>query len=143
MPDPESEIGPPTELMVKSGDMMLMVSWNKPDMSADMVTGYTVQYRQAGGSWSMMDAMMEREATIDGLVNGVEYGVRVVARGEGDVMSEYSDEKMGTPMAMKPTPALPLFGAFALGAGLVAAGRARLRRRQALEAARVRGQLGR
>ena len=133
----------PTEVMLKAGDMMIMVSWNKPDMGADMVKGYTVQYRQKGGSWSMMDAMMKREATIDGLMNGVEYGVRVVARGEGDMMGEYSEEMMATPMAMTPTPALPLFGAFALGAGLVAAGRARLRRRQALEAARVRGQLGR
>ena len=37
------------------------------------------------------------------------------------------------------TPALPIFGAFALGAGLFAAGRARLRRRQALRAGQTRG----
>ena len=42
------------------------------------------------------------------------------------------------------TPALPIFGAFALGAGLFAAGRARLRRRQAaLRAGQTRGQLTR
>ena len=45
-----------------------------------------------------------------------------------------------------PTPTLPIFGAFALGAGLFAAGRARLRGRQALRAraaGRTRGQLTR
>ncbi len=41
------------------------------------------------------------------------------------------------------TPALPIFGAFALGVGLFAAGRARLRRRQALRAGQTRGQLTR
>ena len=105
-------------------------------MGADMVTGYTVQYRQSGGSWSDVDAMMTREVTIDGLVNGVEYGVRIVARGEGDMMGEYSAEMMATPMApeepVEPVPALPLFGAIALSAGLVAAGRRRLRAQRLL-----------
>ena len=47
------------------------------------------------------------------------------------------DGVRGTPMAggttptPTPTPALPFFGAFALGAGVLAAGRARLRRRAA------------
>ena len=47
-------------------------------------------------------------------------------------MGAYSASKMATPTAMDPapTPALPLFGAVALGAGLLAAGRARIRRRQ-------------
>ena len=35
-------------------------------------------------------------------------------------------------MMMEGVPALPIFGAFALGAGLLAAGRRRLRRRQQL-----------
>ena len=40
----------------------------------------------------------------------------------------WSDEETATPMAgaMIPTPALPLFGVFALGAGVLAAGRRRL-----------------
>ena len=144
-PDPEEpavEIGPPTEVMVTPGDMMIMVSWNKPDMGAAMVTGYMVQYRQAGGSWSEMDAgMMPREATIGGLMNNVEYAVRIVAYGEGEMMGEYSAEEMATPMAV-PVPALPIFGAVALGAGLLAAGRARLRRRE-LRAGRVQRQITR
>ena len=144
--EPAMEIGPPTEVMVKASDMMLMVSWNKPDMGASMVTGYMVQYRQAGGSWSEMDAGMMREATIDGLVNGVEYSVRVMAYGEDDMMGEYSEEMMATPMADDdddtPVPALPIFGAVALGAGLLAAGRARLRRRE-LRAGRVQRQINR
>ena len=139
--DDMAMIGPPTEVMVTAGETMIMVSWNKPDMGAPMVKGYTVEYRLAGGAWSSMNVLMEREATIEGLVNGAAYGVRVMAYGDGDMRGEYSEETMVTTgMA---TPALPLFGALALGAGLVAAGRARLRRRRALQSGRVRGQLGR
>ena len=47
-------------------------------------------------------------------------------------MSTPSAEAKQTPMV--PTPALPVFGALALGAGLVAAGRRRLRARRLLKA---------
>ena len=130
--EPMTKIGAPTEVMVKPGDMMLMVSWNKPDMGADMVKGYNVQYRQAGGAWSDINVLMERKATIEGLQNGVKYSVRVMAYGTGDMMGEYSQEMMATP-TVTPVPALPIFGALALGAGLVAAGRRRLRAQRLLK----------
>ena len=130
--EPMTKIGAPTEVMVKPGDMMLMVSWNKPDMGADMVKGYNVQYRQAGGAWSDINVLMERKATIEGLQNGVKYSVRVMAYGTGDMKGEYSEEMMATPM-VTPVPALPIFGALALGAGLVAAGRRRLRAQRLLK----------
>ena len=77
----------------------------------------------------IMNIGVMTEYTFEGLMNGTEYTVQVAARNEID-LGEYSDEEMATPMAATPTPALPLFGAFALGAGLLAAGRARLRRRE-------------
>ena len=57
---------------------------------------------------------------------------RVMAMGEGGMMSEPSDQVSTTPMV--PTPALPVFGALVLGAGLVAAGRRRLRAGRLLKA---------
>ena len=68
-------------------------------------------------------------------MNGTEYSVRVrTLNGYTwlDPDDGWSDVMKATPMAggaPTPTPALPLFGAFALGAGLLTAGRARLRRR--------------
>ena len=82
--------------------------------------------------------------TISNLENDMEYTVRVRACSYG-ACGDWSDEEMATPMAgamPTPTPALPVFGAIALGAGLLAAGRARLRRRE-LRAGRTRHQLNR
>ena len=56
-------------------------------------------------------------------------GVRLGAMTSMTLMIIDDDEDDGTPPPTK-TPALPIFGAFALGAGLLAAGRARLRRRE-------------
>ena len=72
-------------------------------------------------------------AVIANLTNGMTYYVRAKAKNDaGGVSANWSDPVMGTPTAegATPTPALPVFGAFALGAGLLAAGRARLRRRE-------------
>ena len=74
--------------------------------------------------------------TIDGLINGTAYLVRVRAVDSAGNMGEWSDSGSGTPMGITPTPALPLFGAFGLGAGLLAAGRARMRRQAQLRGRR-------
>ena len=76
-----------------------------------------------------MNIGVMEEYTFEGLMNGTEYTVQVAARNEIG-LGEPSDEEMATPMPTTPTPALPLFGAFALGAGLLAVGRRRLRRRR-------------
>ena len=117
--------------------MMLMVSWDKPDNSgSSSVTGYSVQFRQAGGTWTDHDHDgLIRETTIDGLVNGVEYHVQVAAMSDAG-MGAYSETEPGVPMMPEedvPTPAQPLFGVLALGAGLVAAGRRRLRAQRLLK----------
>lgn len=101
----------------------------------------------AGGSNGFVDGT-ELEAMITGLTNGVEYTVSV--RGWGSLNGELDTGRMGpwsegvkvTPMAgagatddpdpdpmPTPTPAVPLAGILALFAGLLAAARARLRRR--------------
>ena len=115
--------------------MMLMVSWAEP-ASHKSITHYLVDYRTASAAgWDEMATPMNvtaMEYTIDGLINGTAYLVRVRAVDSAGAMGEWSDSGSGTPMGMPtPTPALPLFGAFGLGAGLLAVGRARMRRRQA------------
>ena len=131
-PPPTVMVGAPTEVKVVSGNQMLMVSWNKPDMGADMVTGYMVQYQQVGGAWTDHTGMMEeRMTTIGSLINGVTYNVRIAANSEAG-MGPYSEPEAGTPMPVE-VPALPLFGMLALGAGLVAAGRRRLHAQRLLK----------
>ena len=132
-----------TNLRVDPGDMMLMASWGEPETGADMVKGYKVStYSQGRQFKSEQDVGMAYEATIEGLTNGVEYEVRVCPYddGEEDVYAQCVWSDPVAPMA--PVPALPIFGAMALGAGLLAAGRARLRRRE-LRAGRVQLQINR
>ena len=115
--------------------MMLTVTWDKPDNSGNSpVTGYSVQFRQAGGVWAdhAHDGLM-RETAIDELLNGVRYEVRVAATNDAG-MGPYSEPESGTPMMPEeevPTPALPLFGAIALAGALAAAGRRRMRQLRA------------
>ena len=141
-----------TGVMVEPGDKMLTVSWDaaNPDESVTrtnlLITKYYVQYRKSqtavalAGEWMPMEPMEVMgdmtTAMIEMLTNDTSYDVQVRAEnnagGKGGWSSQTPRSK-GTPTAMTPTPALPLFGAFGLGVGLLAAGRARMRqRRQAL-----------
>ena len=119
---------------------MLMVSWAEP-ASEKSISHYQVDYKTASAA-KWMDTPINVTAltyTIEGLINDTAYLVRVRGVDSGGMMGVWSDNGSGTPMAgaemptptPTPTPALPLFGAFGLGAGLLAAGRARMRRRQA------------
>ena len=139
-----------------------MVSWTAPhpgglDQTDVKNATYDLQYRESEtttsvpGDWmpELPEMPMSVKAdmtttTIEDLENGVMYDVRVravnTAGGKGAYSRQTSDSS-GMPSAdatttttptPTPTPALPLFGILGLGAGLVAAGRRRLRRRQAL-----------
>ena len=98
-------------------------------------TSYRIQWRtvsQSYGASRQYDFVphpsLEMSHTVEDLENGTEYMFRVMAMGEDGMMSGPSDEVSAMPMM--PTPALPVFGVLALGAGLVAAGRRRLRARR-------------
>lgn len=127
-------------LMLMPGDMMIMVEWDEATDNGSDVTGYEVQHREMGKDWpttsSRSGATKDTSTmwTISNLKNGTEYEVRVRAASYGVTSDDvWSDVKSATPMAgAMPTPALPIFGAFALGVGLVAAGRRRLRRQRLL-----------
>ena len=121
---------------------MLMVTWDKPDMpGSSEITGYSVHFRQIGGVWTMNpagDDPLERMAMIMGLANGVEHEVQVFAMNEAGRLTVRAPRSCRAPpmedAGGTPTPALPIFGAVALGAGLLAAGRARLHNRRQLSA---------
>ena len=118
-------------ISVAAGDAMLTVSWD----AVEGATKYKVQWRTAAQSFGAADRTAEvTEGTSHDLTmldNGVEYVVRVAA-GNSYGYGSWSGEAKGTPMV--PTPALPVFGALVLGAGLVAAGRRRLRAQRLLKA---------
>ncbi|MCY3821545.1 MAG: fibronectin type III domain-containing protein [Gammaproteobacteria bacterium] len=130
--EPEAQVpGVPTDVVVEADDMMLTVTWDKPDnRGSSPVTGYSVQFRQAGGVWAdHAHDGLTRETTIDGLVNGVAYRVRVAAMNDAG-MGPYAEPKSGTPWKPEeevPTPALPFFGSVALASVLAAVGRRRMR----------------
>ena len=132
-------ISEPTNFEVEVGDMMIMASWGKPTEGADLVKGYRLSARSAGNVVERVDVGMKYEGTLEGLTNGVEYFVVVCPYDGYDVSYSCMTEAAVTPMGV---PALPIFGAVALGAGLLAAGRARLRRRE-LRAGRVQRQINR
>ncbi len=131
-------------LELMAGDMMIMAMWDEATDNGSDVTGYEVQHREMDKDWPTTPSRSGTIAphdkstmwTISNLKNGTEYEVRVRAYSYGATRDDiWSDVEMATPMAglmPTPTPALPVFGAFALGAGLLAAGRRRLRRRQQL-----------
>ena len=133
----------PQNVNVTAGDSELMVTWDADvavgmckDAAAGGHCGYLVEWRAAHQSFDNPDRQMhvrdKTSYTITGLMNGTEYGVQVKAGNERmKVTKGYgvaSAEARQTPMM--PTPALPVFGVLALGAGLVAAGRRRLRARR-------------
>lgn len=118
------------DLELEAGDMMIMATWDEAETHDDFpLTGYELKITPKDGNTNVMNIGVMTSYTFENLMNGTEYTVTVAARNEIG-LGMPSDEEKATPMAMTPTPALPLFGAFALGAGLLAAGRARLRRRQ-------------
>ena len=136
--------------VVEGGDKMLMVSWTEP-ASEKSIALYHVDYRSASAT-KWMEKPINVTAlnyTIEGVINETVYLVRVRAVDGAGNMGNWSDNGSATPMAMPmpkppvPTPALPLFGAFALGAGLLAAGRARMRRQAQLRGRREQRQMTR
>ena len=119
-------------LTLTAGDMRIMAEWTEPDGRGVDITGYDVEYRTTGAAYKPWPhSGTARMAELTGLKNATEYEIQVRGKSVGGT-GAFSPAMKATPMAMTPTPALPVFGAFALGAGLVAAGRRRLRRRQQL-----------
>ena len=129
----------PPVMEVTGGDTMITVSWEVHPAA----TEYEIQWRSEGQSFgatartakvevgddaSMMNGdtpMMSYDITE--LTNGMTYEVRVRAKNAHGAGPWSQGEAMA---GTQPVPALPLFGALVLGAGLMTAGRRRLRARQ-------------
>jgi hypothetical protein len=130
----EGMLEAPNPVEAVAGDMEVTVKWT----GVEEATGYTVQWRTASqsydssrehsGFYAYRSGELVLSHTVEDLENGMDYMFRVMAMGDGGMMSGPSDEVSAMPMM--PTPALPVFGALVLGAGLVAAGRRRLRARR-------------
>ena len=96
----------PTNLQVfphESG--RLRATWQAPDFGPSP-DGYTVQWKTATGDWQDPDQVSEMDVTntfyvINGLEDGVEYAVRVVAT-SNDIDGDPSEEV--TPTLQEPTP---------------------------------------
>ena len=126
-----------TGLELTASDALINAQWDETDGNGAAVTSYRVEYIESAkvstsSSWTAIEKVTGLGAVIANLENGTEYSVRVQAT--NGTPGGFSKVEKATPMMMAATstPALPIFGAFALGAGLLAAGRGRLRRRQQL-----------
>ena len=146
---------PPRGVMAMGGDGTFKVMWDAPYAGEAGLTikEYRVQKREVSGGlfgdWvpdegddeggKKVDGDMTM-ITFEGLKNGTTYQARVMATNSADVEGDYSIRDGETPAPgdesatvgddddmMTETPALPLVGILLLGAGLVAAGRRRLR----------------
>ena len=130
-PTPPPTPGSVTGVRVLPRDGALHVSWNA---AGGEVSQYRVDAVDAAGAlvrrvYTDADVF---EAVVDGLVNGVEYTVTVTAlTGHPDVEGPASEPETETPRSNGgdpiPTPTLPLAGAGALAALLVAGAARRLR----------------
>ncbi|MCY4120131.1 MAG: fibronectin type III domain-containing protein [Acidobacteria bacterium] len=145
---------PPRNVRAMGGDGTFTVMWDAPyaGESGLMIKEYRVQKREVSGNlfgdWVPDEGddeggkMVDGDTTMimfEGLDNGITYQARVMATNTADVEGPYSvlDNDMSDPGdeaattgegdGMTETPALPLVGILLLGAGLVAAGRRRLR----------------
>ncbi len=133
-------VSPPAQvegLVLTAGDGSITASWDATNGQGLDVT-YRVEISRGHGRWSAhYEVDTGTEHAFSGLINGAEHSVRVAAMTSGGV-GAWSEAAMATPTAdggtdgedLEETPALPVLGAVALGAGLLAAGRARLRRRR-------------
>lgn len=142
-----------TGVTATGGDMTFMVEWNAGHAGGGglSIESYMVQKREVSGSLRG-EWVPEEPKEVDGdttmfvfedLDNGVTYQARVMAVNSADVDGPWSlasDTSLGSETAMTgegmdddddddpmETPALPIAGILALGAGLLAAGRRRLR----------------
>ena len=140
------------DIRVIAGPTELTVEWDEPyaGKSGLEIVEYFVEWsekKDGTGKKSWPYPITDRVLTIDRLKNDTMYYVAVGSKNDVGGMTDPSfstdTRASGTPMMPTPTPALPIFGAVALGAGLLAAGRARLRGRRQLRAGRTRGQLTR
>ncbi len=137
------------DVTVMPGNMELMVEWERhptPGATGLEISGYMIEYstmEDFSSDAKSIEVGAVMMATIANLTNGTEYWVRLKAKNDaGGMSANWSMAQSATPSAdAMPTPALPVFGAVALGAGLLAAGRARLRRRAQLQRCREQAQL--
>ena len=97
-PEPSPAVSKMAEPMVEAGDMMLMVSWTEP-ASEKSITHYQINYKTATAT-TWMDTPVNvtaKEYTIDGLINGTAYLVRVRAVDSAGNMGEWSDNGQWDP----------------------------------------------
>ena len=106
--------GTPRDLAVsRGGSGALTVSWQAPSSDGGLaLTGYMVQWKEAGGSWDVQADVSEETTTatthtVTGLTNGVSYTVRVLATNQAGSGS-HSAEEAGTPLALREIAGLTL-----------------------------------
>ena len=106
--------GAPRDLAVsRGGSGALTVSWQAPSSDGGLaLSGYMVQWKEAGGSWDVQADVSEETTTatthtVTGLTNGVSYTVRVLATNQAGSGS-HSAEEAGTPLALREIAGLTL-----------------------------------
>ena len=115
VPPPPPPPPPPPDLVqvmgvgVAPGNAQLVVTWT----AVDTATGYTVQWMSGSQGYNTGDRQAPVTSgsttshTIEGLANGTEYTVRVIATRTGATDGPPSEEMTGTPRVPPPPPPPP------------------------------------
>ena len=104
--EPAQTPGSPNSLkVVRHESGKLMATWDAPDSGSDP-TGYTLQWKEAGDGWETQGSVSQSDVKgashlITGLIDGVEYAVRVIASRD-DAESAPSGEVTATPRETTP-----------------------------------------
>ena len=100
--------GVPRSLVLAPGNGELAVSWSAPsDDGGNPNLVYLVQHRQQDAlnplNWTTLsDPSSGLSATVSGLTNGRDYEVRVAARNNADLLSQFTTPKSARPRGDKP-----------------------------------------
>jgi|GEM_PF-3414229 len=102
-----------------NGDQSLEIIWTAPaDNGGDSITNYEIGYNPQGGASGTTDVGNVTSATLTGLVNGTQYGIKVRAQ-NGVGYSTDSNGLAATPVAGVTAPEAPTLGVLTPGNGVV------------------------
>ena len=94
----------PTGLTGVPGNAQVQLSWTAPDDGGTPITGYRIDTRAAGGSWTSLTTGPDTTYTATGLTNGTAYEFRIAAT---NAVATGPDSTIAGPYVPRTVPGAP------------------------------------